>query len=89
MHEEIPAVPLHARQTIHGHVKVAVLVTVDNSGAVVNESLTNAGPSKYFAREASEAARKWKFSPAASSHHWLLHFEFSRDGTKARATPSN
>jgi TonB family protein len=86
-------VPLHARQTIRGHVKVAVLVTVNNSGAVINNTLSNPGPSRYFARLASDAARKWKFTPApsptSSSRRWLLHFEFSRDGTKAHATPSN
>ena len=85
--------PLRSRQTIHGHVKVAVLVTVDNSGAVVNETLTSPGPSRYFARLASEAARKWKFTPApastSASRRWMVHFEFSREGTKAHAAPTN
>jgi TonB family protein len=70
-------------------VKVAVLVTVNNSGVVVNEVLDHPGPSRYFAHLASEAARKWKFAPAASPHRWLLHFEFGREGTKVHATPSN
>ena len=93
VHEEIPSVPLRARQSIQGHVKVAVLVTVNSSGAVVNNTLNNPGPSKYFAHLASDAARKWKFTPApspdSSSRRWLLHFEFSRAGTKAHATPSS
>jgi TonB family protein len=89
VHEELPSVPLHARQTIRGHVKVAVLVTVNNSGAVINNTLSNPGPSRYFARLANDAARKWKFTPTSSSRRWVLHFEFSRDGTKAHATPSN
>jgi TonB family protein len=93
VHEELPSVPLRARQTIHGHVKVAVLVTVNNSGVVVNDTLNNPGPSRYFARLASEAAKKWKFMPApastSSSRRWLVRFEFSREGTKAHATPAN
>ena len=93
VHEELPSVPLRARQTIHGHVKVAVLVTVNNSGVVVNDVLNNPGPSRYFAHLASEAAKKWKFTPApastSSSRRWLVRFEFSREGTKANATPSN
>jgi hypothetical protein len=69
---------------------VAVLVTVNNSGVVVNETLNNPGPSRYFAHLASESAKKWKFTPASTStpRHWLVRFEFSRDGTKAHATPS-
>ena len=85
--------PLRARQTIHGHVKVAVLVTVNYSGVVVNDVLNSPGPSRYFANLASEAAKKWKFTPApasnASSRRWLVRFEFSREGTKAHATPAN
>jgi TonB family protein len=88
MHEEIPKVPRSALATIHGRVKVAVRVTVDASGTVVNDTLTDPGPSKYFARVAAQAARKWKFSPAAgkASRQWLVRFEFSRGGTTAHAT---
>lgn len=89
VHEELPTVPLHARESIHGHVKVVVLVTVNNSGVVVSDILDHPGPSRYFAHLASEAARKWKFAPTASPHHWLVHFEFGREGTKVHATPSN
>jgi TonB family protein len=88
LHEEIPSVPLHARQTIHGRVKVTVRVTVDKSGTVISDVLENPGPSKYFARVAGQAASKWKFVPAADAHasrQWLVRFEFSRDGTKAHA----
>jgi TonB family protein len=88
VHEEIPNVPHSALATIHGHVKVAVRVTVDSSGNVVDESLDHAGPSHYFARVASEAARKWKFAPTdqKSGRQWLVHFDFSRTGTTAHAT---
>jgi TonB family protein len=92
LHEEIPTVPLSARQTIHGRVKVTVRVTVDKSGTVISDVLENPGPSKYFARIAGQAASKWKFVPAADGHasrQWLVRFEFSRDGTKAHATTRN
>jgi TonB family protein len=87
VHEEIPNVPHSALATIHGRVKVAVRVTVDPSGNVVEDRLDHPGPSHYFARVASQAARKWKFAPdQKSSRQWLVHFEFSRTGTTAHAT---
>jgi TonB family protein len=89
LHEEIPDVPRSARNTIHGRIRVSVRVTVDTSGNVTDETLENAGPSKYFARLASDAARKWKFAPAEGddedSREWLLRFEFARGGTTAHA----
>jgi TonB family protein len=65
-----------------------VRVTVDSSGNVVDDSLDHAGPSHYFARVASQAARKWKFAPTdqKSGRQWLVHFDFSRTGTTAHAT---
>ena len=92
LHEEVPDVPPHVRATIRGHIKVAVRVTVDSSGNVVDETLETAGPSKYFARLATKAARQWKFSPADNQdpRKSLLRFEFSRGGATARAaTPKN
>jgi TonB family protein len=67
---------------------VAVRVSVDASGNVVGAALDNPGPSRYFARLASEAARKWRFTPAdnTNTRQWLLRFEFARDGTTAHAT---
>jgi TonB family protein len=89
IHEEIPKVPKSARATIHGHVKVAVRVSVDRSGNVVRDRFENAGPSRYFNHLASEAARKWKFTPDnEGSREWLLRFEFGRDGTTVHATRS-
>ena len=87
VYQEIPSVPRNARESIHGHIKVTVRVAVDRSGAVVSEALEDPGSSKYFARVASEAARKWKFAPAGdrNSREWLLRFEFGRDGTTAHA----
>ena len=89
-HEEIPDVPRRARDTIRGHIKVAVRVTVDSSGNVVDETLEDRGPSRYFARLATQAAGKWKFAPADNqdSRKWLLRFEFTRGGaTGYAATP--
>jgi TonB family protein len=87
VHEEMPKVARSARATIRGHIRVSVRVTVDRSGAVVNEVLTEPGPSRYFARLAMEAARKWKFAPAddEAARQWLVRFEFSRDETTGRA----
>jgi TonB family protein len=87
VHEEIPIVPRSALETIHGHVKVSVLVIVDRSGNVIDALLENPGPSRYFARLAREAARKWRFAPADNedSREWLLRFEFTRGGAAAHA----
>jgi TonB family protein len=90
LHQEIPDVPRSARESIHGHIQVTIRVTVDRSGKVVDETLEDPGSSKYFARLAAEAARKWRFAPADNqdSREWLLRFEFTRDGTTGgAATP--
>ncbi|MGO9039898.1 MAG: serine/threonine protein kinase [Steroidobacteraceae bacterium] len=88
LYKEIPDVPRTASSTIRGHINVAVRVTVDSSGNVVGEILENPGPSKYFARLATEAAKKWKFAPADNqdSREWLLRFDFTRNGTTGYST---
>ena len=86
LHQEIPDVPRGARESIRGRIKVAVRVTVDRSGKVVGETLDTRGSSRYFARLATEASRKWRFAPAADQRVWLLHFEFSRGGATGQAT---
>jgi eukaryotic-like serine/threonine-protein kinase len=88
IHEEIPEASRGALATIHGHVRVAVRVSVGPSGQVVDETLDDPGPSQYFARVATAAARKWTFSPAddGGTRQWLLHFEFAPDGATAHAT---
>jgi hypothetical protein len=86
LHQEAPAVAHSAAETIRGRFGVVVRVTVNRSGNVVDESLEDAGPSKYFARVASAAARQWKFvADSQPSRQWLLRFEFSRDQTTASA----
>ena len=85
-HQEIPALSRGARNSVRGEIKVAVRVTVDKSGTVVSEKLETHGPSKYFARIASDAAKKWRFMPAdtAASRQYLLQFEFTRAGATAQ-----
>ncbi|MFL6600906.1 MAG: protein kinase domain-containing protein [Steroidobacteraceae bacterium] len=87
LHEEAPDVPPGALETIRGHIKFAVRVTVDGAGNVVQARLINHSPSRYFTRLAIESARRWKFAAAdnPASRQWLLRFEFTRDGATARA----
>src|SRR3984885_10040464 len=89
LHEEFPAISHSTRESIHGQIKVAVSVTVDRAGNVVAENLEVHGSSKYFARLASDAARKWKFVPGdRPARGWLLvQFEFSRSGVTGQAVP--
>jgi TonB family protein len=86
LHEEMPNVSRSARESIRGHIKVTVRVTVNRAGDVVDEFVKDPGSSRYFTRSATEAARKWTFAPAddQSSREWLLQFEFTRDGTTER-----
>jgi TonB family protein len=81
----MPAVSKSARETIHGTIKVRVKVSVDSSGNVQNASFVTPGPSKYFARQAMEAAQQWKFAPAAGQdpRSWIVRFGFKRSGTDA------
>ena len=87
LHEEIPVVPPRVRDSIRGHLKVAVRVTVDGSGNVIDETVERRGPSKYFARLATQAAGQWKFAPAdkKEARQWVLRFEFTRGGATGHA----
>jgi TonB family protein len=89
LHEEIPAISRGARASVRGQIKVVVRVTVDRAGNVIAENLEARGSSRYFARVATDAAKRWKFAPAdnQSAREWLLQFEFSRDGATAHAVP--
>ena len=83
----LPKVPSEASRTIQGRVKVSVRVRVDPSGNVAEAKVDSAGPSKYFAQLALQAARRWKFAPAPDvdpghPREWVLRFEFERTGTK-------
>ena len=83
VHQVMPDVSPSARRTITGTIKVGVRVDVDPSGKVKAAKLTNAGPSKYFARLALQAAERWEFAPAADPSTWQLQFHFRRASTQA------
>jgi protein TonB len=83
----LPPVPVSARETIQGKVRVKVRITVDGEGQVSAASLESPGPSRYFARLALEASRKWKFRPAViqgqpEDTEWLLAYRFGRSSTE-------
>ncbi|HZQ17552.1 MAG TPA: TonB family protein [Terriglobales bacterium] len=83
----IPQVPLSARETVTGKVRVKVRVSVSPDGRVASAAFVSPGPSKYFARLALESAQKWKFTPldqsgSSASREWLLEYKFGRSGTE-------
>ena len=84
----MPQVSPSARRTISGKIKVRVRVVVDSAGKVTEARLKDAGPSRYFARVALEAARRWKFAAAPDSNRraWTLLFAFTRARTEASAS---
>jgi periplasmic protein TonB len=88
-----PVVSKSARNTVSGTIRIKVKVSVDASGNVDNATLVTEGPSKYFARQAMEAAQQWKFAPAqvngqAVPSAWILHFGFKRSGTELGSEPA-
>lgn len=88
-----PVVSKSAQNTISGTIKIRVKVLVDASGNVEKASFISAGPSKYFARQAMQAAEQWKFSAAqangqAAARAWILHFGFKRSGIEIDSEPS-
>ncbi len=89
-HRVLPEASQGARNTIQGKVKVRVRVAVDSSGNVTDAKFDSAGPSKYFARLAMQAARDWKFAPPQVDGHpvaseWTVRFAFGRAGTEDSA----
>jgi hypothetical protein len=87
LHQQLPDIPRTIREKIRGHVNVSVRVLVDPTGNVVGEFFESAGPSRYFARQAGDAATEWKFVPTDGHgpRVWMLKFEFTRAGTTVRA----
>ena len=80
-----PDVLASALRTISGTVKVAVRVTVDAGGKVTGAEFADAGPSKYFAGKAVDAAQRWTFKPAeadgqARASIWILRYDFRQSG---------
>jgi TonB family protein len=86
----MPRVSPGARNTITGTIRIVVKVDVDATGNVTQARLQLAGPSKYFARLALEAARDWKFKPVlangqAVASEWVVRFGLSRRGIEGSA----
>ena len=80
----LPEVPQSALDTIQGTIRVGVKVQVDRSGNVVGTGFESAGPSKYFARLAEQAAQKWKFAPSQDNNRqYILRFEFAESDVRA------
>jgi hypothetical protein len=90
VYQALPNVPTVILNKIHGHVVVKVRVLLDPTGSVVGQFLESAGPSKYFAHVAQDAAGEWRFAPreGRGSRVSMLRFEFTRAGATAQATPA-
>ena len=94
LHQVMPDLSQSAKNTIHGTIKIGVVVDVGPSGKVIAARFKSAGPSRYFAGKTMAAAEQWQFSPpqengepVASS--WLLQFRLRRDGTEASSQRVN
>lgn len=84
----LPDISEKARGTIHGTVRVSVLMKVDAAGNVSQAEFDSPGPSQYFADLALKAARRWEFNPPEAGgrsipSEWRVRFEFSQSGVKA------
>jgi TonB family protein len=88
INEAIPDVPQSALDTIRGTVRVAVRVTIDKQGTVIDTVADDRGPSRYFERLAVEAAKRWTFTPTRSAEPrtMLVRFNFTRAGATAEAS---
>ncbi|HTT32759.1 MAG TPA: TonB family protein [Methylomirabilota bacterium] len=84
----LPQVSDKALATIHGTVRVTVLLQVDAAGNVSQAEFDSPGPSQYFADLALKASRRWEFtSPEVDGRsvpsQWRVRFEFAPSGVKA------
>jgi TonB family protein len=89
INEVIPDVPQSALNTIRGTIQVTIRVIVDQEGKVLDATVQEQGASRYFARLALEASRKWTFEPSTSQDKRVVQvrFYFKRGGVTARASP--
>ena len=88
LHQAMPDLSQSAKNTIHGTIKIAVVVDVGPSGKVIAASFKSAGPSRYFAGKTMAAAEQWQFSPPQENGEpvastWLLQFRLRRGAIEA------
>jgi TonB family protein len=86
INQVIPDVSRGALNTISGTIRVSIRVTLAKDGTVVAATADEPGPSRYFERLATEAARKWTFGPSDSQDRRvkLVRFYYKRAGVTAR-----
>lgn len=82
LEQVLPEISQRARDTIHGTVRVNVVVRVEPSGAVSGAELDSPVGSQYFGAASLQAARKWSFQPPeldgkSVASEWRLRFEFT------------
>ena len=87
-HQVMPDLSQSAKNTIHGTIKISVVVDVGPSGKVIAARFKSAGPSRYFAGKTMAAAEQWQFSPPQengepASSSWLLQFRLRRGAVEA------
>lgn len=83
----MPEILPEAQRSVHGEFHVKVRLTVGADGGVREAGYEDEGPSRYFAKQALEAAKKWRFRPAlvngeATVSDWLLDFHFTQGGAE-------
>ena len=83
--EVVPDVPQKALDTIQGTIRVGIRVQVDSAGNVVETEVESPGPSRYFARLATQAAEGWKFAPSNGPLERQFNLSFDFTNTEARA----
>jgi TonB family protein len=79
----MPQISAGAQRTIQGKIRVQIDLTVDETGKVTDARFKSAGPSRYFAERAMEAARQWTFKPPvengqALASEWRVKFLIGR-----------
>ena len=93
-YQAVPHVPQHISDDIQGRIRVGIRVQVDPDGKVSDATIDLQGPSRYFANQALQAARDWKFRPArvdgrAVASTWTLQFRFGQTGTTITPTETS
>lgn len=80
-----PLASPNALKTIRGTIRVAIEVTIDRQGRVIDAVAAERGPSRYFERVSLDASRRWTFTPASTDapRHMRLQFHFTREGATA------